>query len=260
MTDNLAIWNALERTDPNHVKEITGKAYRGNSPRPHWIIFRLTERFGPVGLGFGWRVLGEDYIDGIPHQDGTERTHECRIEFWWRDGGERNSVESYGATKALYKTRKGEWVSDEDAAKKSLTDAVTKAASWLGASADIFLGRWDDSKYVADLRREADATETPARANQKPEPAQASGPPPLSQQAAPSGPREEPFLSKAMGEAILLGINNCADKAALDAYMEALRNGPNAFAAHNPKIKVAASDRYAKLDTPIIMGETRIAG
>ena len=37
---------------------------------------------------------------------------------------------------------------DEEAPKKSLTDALSKAMSWLGFAADIHLGRWDDNKYV----------------------------------------------------------------------------------------------------------------
>jgi hypothetical protein len=160
MSANLEIWESLERTDPRHVKEITGKPYKGNSPRPHWVIWKLTEKFGPVGRGFGWEVIYDNYVPGIPHDEGHEQLHEVRILFWWRDGGEKCSVESYGATKALYKagtkgSQTGYWVSDEDAAKKSLTDAITKAASWLGVAADIFMGRWDDSKYVSELKAES---------------------------------------------------------------------------------------------------------
>ena len=103
MTYNLAIWNDLERTDPRHVKEITGKTYKGNSPRPHWVIWKLTEKFGPVGKGFGWEVVYDHHEDGIPHEDMAEKTHVCRIRFWWRDGDGEHSVESFGATKALYK-------------------------------------------------------------------------------------------------------------------------------------------------------------
>ena len=43
---------------------------------------------------------------------------------------------------------------DEDAPKKSLTDAIVKAASHLGVAANIFLGRWDDQKYVAEVNEE----------------------------------------------------------------------------------------------------------
>lgn len=168
---NLSIWNALFRTDPAHVKPITGKTYQGNSPKPQYVIWRLTEQFGPVGCGFGWVVLSERYIDGKPHQDGTEKLHECRIRFWWKADGERCEIESYGCTRALYKAgtkggQSGYWVDDEDAAKKSLTDAIVKAASWLGVAGDIFMGRWDDSKYQQELREEMRA-EKAAKAAQK---------------------------------------------------------------------------------------------
>ena len=158
---NTAIWDALYRSDPAHVKPITGKTYRGSSPKPQWVIKRLTEQFGPVGKGFGWNVLNSVYIDSIPHPDGTEKKHEIRIRFWWRDEDGEHSVESSGGTKALYKAgtkggAPGYWVDDEDAEKKSLTDAITKAASWLGVAGDIFMGQWDDHKYVAELKAEAD--------------------------------------------------------------------------------------------------------
>jgi hypothetical protein len=175
VSDNLKIWDALYKTDPAHVKPITGKAYSGDSPKPQYIIWRLTEQFGPVGKCFGWKVLAEHYVDGIPHQDGHEKIHECRIEFWWgtMGGTDAGVVESYGATKALYKSRKGEWISDEDAAKKSLTDAIVKAASWLGAAGDIFMGQWNDSKYQAELRaekRDADKTPKPSDDGNVPSP------------------------------------------------------------------------------------------
>lgn len=154
MTDNLSIWNALFKTDPAHVKPITGKSYNGSSPKPQYVIMRLTEQFGPVGKGFGWQVLASEYVDGKPHEECRERLHQCRIRFWWKDDDGEHSVESSGGTKALYKTNNGKWIDDEDAEKKSLTDAITKAASWLGVAGDIFMGRWDDSKYQDELRRE----------------------------------------------------------------------------------------------------------
>ena len=35
-----------------------------------------------------------------------------------------------------------------------MTDAMTKAFSHLGMSADVFLGMFDDSKYVESLKKE----------------------------------------------------------------------------------------------------------
>lgn len=143
MTDNLATWNRFADIDPAFTKPITGKSYKGTSPNPQYVIRCLTELFGPVGSGFGWEVAQEGFMPL-----GDEVLHWCRIRFW--HGTRDNWFESYGQTKALMKTRNG-LMSDEDAPKKSLTDAIIKAASHLGIAANIFLGRWDDQKYVQDV-------------------------------------------------------------------------------------------------------------
>lgn len=144
MTDNLRLWGQFEDIDPKFTKGITGKDYRGTSPNAHYVIRCLTEMFGPVGQGFGWRVIAES-IDHF----GETAIHWCRIEFWHTDRA--NVFEAYGQTKMAYKTSKGTLKVDEDAPKKSLTDAVTKAAAQIGVAANIFLGRWDDNKYVAEV-------------------------------------------------------------------------------------------------------------
>src|SRR5689334_24281044 len=43
---------------------------------------------------------------------------------------------------------------DEDAGKKSVTDAMVKCMSMIGFAGDIFSGRWDDSKYVEQVGQE----------------------------------------------------------------------------------------------------------
>lgn len=143
---NLDLWEAHADIDPQYTKAITGKAYKGTSPNPQYVIKCLTEMFGPVGRGFGWEVLSEDFTPL-----GDEILHWCRIRFWHTK--REHYYEAYGQTKALMKTRNG-MMSDEDAPKKSLTDAIIKAASQLGIAANIFLGRWDDQKYVAELKEE----------------------------------------------------------------------------------------------------------
>ena len=161
----LGLWERLETTDPKFVKPITGKSYRGNSPHPTWLVRALTAQLGPCGHDFGWSVVHECYVDGQPHRVMTgpetatvvfEKMHELRIQFWTRDpdSGEIGHFESYGSTRALYLSKKGQWIHDEDAAKKSLTDAITKAMSQIGGAADIFLRRWDDNKYVAGLEEQ----------------------------------------------------------------------------------------------------------
>lgn len=147
--DNFALWNRHADVDPKFTKPISGKDYGGTSPNPQYVIRCLTEMFGPVGKGFGWIVLAEAF-----EPLGDTHLHWCRIRFWWRDDQGEHSVEEYGQTKAAYVTSKGSHRVDEDAPKKSLTDAIIKGASHLGVAANIFLGRWDDQKYVAQVNAE----------------------------------------------------------------------------------------------------------
>lgn len=146
MSNHLDLWNRFADIDPAFTKPITGKDYRGTSPNPHYVIQCLTEMFGPVGVGFGWEVEQDEFTP-----IGEEVLHWCRIRFWHTDRS--NGFSAYGQTKALMKTKNGLRL-DEDAPKKSLTDAITKAASQIGIAANIFLGRWDDSKYVAEVNAE----------------------------------------------------------------------------------------------------------
>lgn len=140
--NNLSTWERFEDIDPKFTKPITGKQYKGTSPNAHYIIKCLTELFGPVGQGFGWRVVAEDFRE---FGDGKV-IHWCRIEFWHTDRA--NTFESYGQTQMAYHTNGGKYMVDEDAPKKSLTDAITKAAAQIGIGANIFMGRWDDNRYV----------------------------------------------------------------------------------------------------------------
>lgn len=156
MTDNLTIWDRFADIDPQFTKAITGRDYGGTSPNPQYVIRCLTEMFGPAGKGFGWNVIAEEF-----KEMGGTYLHWCRIRFWWKDGDGEHSVEEYGQTKAAYQTNAGKMKVDEDAPKKSLTDAIIKGASHIGVAANIFLGRWDDQKYVALVEQEYREAEKP---------------------------------------------------------------------------------------------------
>ena len=152
MTDhNLRHWEKHADIDPRFTKPITGKAYKGTSPNPQYVIKCLTDIFGPVGEGFGWDVVAENFTPL-----GDEVLHWCRIRFWHTDRA--NCFDSYGQTKAVAIAKRGKpeqyAMVDEDAPKKSLTDAIIKAASHVGIASNIFLGRWDDQKYVEQVAQE----------------------------------------------------------------------------------------------------------
>lgn len=69
---------------------------------------------------------------------------------------EYDSRNSYGPVRCINKLispdRSGKPHVDEDAFKKAMTDALTKGLSHLGFSADVYLGKFDDSRYVEEQR------------------------------------------------------------------------------------------------------------
>ncbi len=151
MSDNLKLWNAVEKTPPAHTKPITGKSYQGTSPKPYYLVQKATETFGPVGIGWGFTIEDERVEEGA----GGERLHVARVKVWYKWNGERGEVEHIGGTQFSGVRSSGKAFTDEDAPKKSVTDALVKALSMIGFAGDIFMGRYDDSKYVAELREEA---------------------------------------------------------------------------------------------------------
>jgi len=153
MSDNKALWLRVCVTDPKAVKEITGKQYKGNSPKPYWIVERLTDEFGPCGIGWGFSIISERF----ERFSDSDSLHIAAVKFWYVLDGKRGELEQIGQTKSTYTSAQGKFIIDEDAPKKSVTDALVKCASYIGFAGDIFAGRWDDSKYVQEAGREWEA-------------------------------------------------------------------------------------------------------
>jgi hypothetical protein len=167
MSDNLALWNRVERTPENQTKKIVGKSYSGNSPKPHYLVHKATETFGPIGIGWGFTIEDERIEEGA----GGEKLHIARVKVWYKWGGERGEVEHVGGTQFSGLRSSGKPFTDEDAPKKSVTDALVKALSMIGFAGDIFMGRYDDSKYLAELRaNEAQQSAPPRQDAPKEEP------------------------------------------------------------------------------------------
>lgn len=162
MDENLALWNAVEKTPPSETKAITGKSYQGTSPKPHYLIHKATETFGPCGIGWGFTIEDERIEEGA----GGERMSIARVKVWYKWNGDRGEVEHIGGTSFSGTRKNGNPFTDEDAPKKSVTDALIKALSMIGFAGDIFMGRYDDSKYVSDLR--AEETESLSKKDARP--------------------------------------------------------------------------------------------
>ena len=161
-TNNLRIWNQVEKTDTRFTKDAKVGGQNITSLNGTAMIMKATEVFGPAGIGFGWNVVEERFDKGAEIFSGEgdkrvslgyELNHTIKINFWFMLDGQRGEIEQYGCTQYLYKSKYGT-TTDGEAPKKSLTDAIKKALSMLGFSADVFLGMFDDQNYKAMLEDE----------------------------------------------------------------------------------------------------------
>lgn len=148
MTDNLALWDKLGRTDPAHTKSFKrGGGFSGTAIKPMWSYKRMTEEFGPCGIGWG---VGEPTFQVVPGPEGEVLVF-CTASIWY--GPERATVFGVGGDKAVGKNKYG-LNSDDEAFKKAFTDAITNALKLIGVGADVHMGMFDDSKYVNALKQE----------------------------------------------------------------------------------------------------------
>lgn len=152
-TEKLLIWNAVEKTDKAFTKKFNRAGFKGDAINPCYVAKRLTEMFGPCGIG--WRLVLEDekYVLGKTLSNGDRSINHvvrCHLEYridvgaaeWYATGPQ------YGQTFFVGEHTSAGVFCDEEAPKKSITDCLGKCAVLLGFGADIHLGLWDANKYV----------------------------------------------------------------------------------------------------------------
>ena len=149
----LALWNAVSKTDPRHTKAVN---QRGGFTAigAHSQILSATREFGPVGIGWG-------YANGEPIWH--ETLVFVPVTLWHGERGNEFGP-LYGG--AEWRSDKGRL--DSDALKKAATDGLTKALSHLGFNADVFMGLFDDNKYVEQVRHEFEEEERQAAVEKLP--------------------------------------------------------------------------------------------
>ena len=134
----MKIWETLSKTNPQYTRLVPSSyGKKITSIDPMYQIQSMTDMFGPVGLGWKYKV-DYKYVDGLVFAEVTIKyfTNE------WHEYGPVCSVQNlYKANSKL----------DDEAPKKAMTDALTKAFSHLGLNADIFLGKFDNNKYVQEV-------------------------------------------------------------------------------------------------------------
>lgn len=149
MTENTALWDKLGKTDPNHTKTFKrAGGFSGTAIKPMWSYRRMTEEFGPCGIGWG---INQPSFQVVPDPASGEILVYCTVAVWH---GDRDSVVfGVGGDKVAGKNKFGAFTDDE-AFKKAFTDAVTNALKLIGVGADVHMGMFDDNKYVNTMKQE----------------------------------------------------------------------------------------------------------
>lgn len=150
--DQMYIWSRVETTDPDMTERVNFGAFKFTTIDAQYQIRRATELFGPCGLGWGIRNQKFDMLvvdPADPHYNLLCFT----AQLWYLLNGQEASID-IAADIELFENTKNGWKRVSDPMKKVRTDALTKGFSWLGFSADVFMGRFDDAKYVQRLQQE----------------------------------------------------------------------------------------------------------
>jgi len=141
--ENLELWDLVQKTNPKYTKEANVKGNKITSISPQYQIKNVTEQFGSYGKNWGFKSLDFDYT--LVADFGLVILHAV---FFYPDG--EFPIKN---AQALF-TDNAKTKIDDNFAKKLETDTLTKAISKLGFNADIFMGLFDDVKYVAEMTKE----------------------------------------------------------------------------------------------------------
>jgi len=154
--NNLELWNKVERTNPKYTKKANVKGNNITAIAPQYQIKNVTEQFGSYGKTWGFKSLDFDYtlVDSL----GLVVLHAV---FYYPEGefpikNAQNIFIDNAKTKI-----------DDNFAKKLETDTLTKAISKLGFNADIFMGLFDDVKYLAEVTKEFAEKPAPIKLSEK---------------------------------------------------------------------------------------------
>lgn len=142
-TDNLYIYNQARSVPQEAQKEIKAGRLKGMTDiNPMWRIKKLTELFGPCGVGWKYRIA--DYrLEEAPTKEIAaflEITLQVKIDGEWSQ-----EIPGIGGSAFAAQEKSGMHMNDE-CFKMALTDAISVACKALGIGADVYYAK-DRSKY-----------------------------------------------------------------------------------------------------------------
>lgn len=142
--DNMELFKQFEKTADEAKKTIEAGRLKGFTDiNPMWRFKRLTEVFGPVGIGWKYVITDKQIIPGA---DGVISAFVDILLFYQHEGKWSEGIPGTGGSSFVAKEKSGLYTSDE-CFKMALSDAIGTACKALGMSADIYFSK-DRSKYT----------------------------------------------------------------------------------------------------------------
>lgn len=167
--DNLKIYNQAKTVPQEAQKPINAGRLKGMTDiNPMWRIKRLTEIFGPCGVGWWYEITGKR----IEYDEATkQRAAFVDINLYYinPDTGENShAIPGTGGASFVAQERNGPYLSDE-CFKMALTDAISVSAKALGVGADVYFAK-DRDKYNSAPASSGEAPPPPAPPPQREDP------------------------------------------------------------------------------------------
>lgn len=142
--ENLELWKKVENTAEEAKKPIEAGRLKGFTDiNPVWRFKKLTEVFGPVGIGWNYEITDKRIISGA---DGVISAFLDILLYYKWNGEWSKGIPGTGGSSFVAKEKNGLYTSDE-CFKMALSDAIGTACKAIGMSADIYFSK-DRSKYT----------------------------------------------------------------------------------------------------------------
>ncbi len=133
--ENMELYNRVREVPKNAQKTIKGGRLNGYTDiNPMWRIQKLTETFGPCGIGWKYTIDREWSENGANGE--VCAFVDISLYYKW-NGAWSDAVPGTGGSSLVEKEWSGLYTSDE-CFKMALTDAISVAAKALGMGADIY--------------------------------------------------------------------------------------------------------------------------
>ncbi len=143
--ENMNLYQQFRECPQEAQKPISAGRLKGKTDiNPMWRIKRLTEVFGPCGIGWVCPIV-EKWIEDSP--DTKEKIANVRVQLRYKYNGEWSEpIDGIGGSTFVVAERNGLYA-DDDCFKKAYTDAISVACKSLGIAADIYYAKDPDTKY-----------------------------------------------------------------------------------------------------------------